>query len=107
MSQWLSGSTRSTTERCDSALELGIGIGKLREVRRQLTLGEVRRIQPEEPGSANRSAGNQAIELETPKSSLDRGQRDAKNTTELSPIAALEQPDRKEGSSSGLSTERA
>ena len=70
-------------------------------------MGEVGRIQREELGSANRSAGNESIELETPQGSLDRGQRDAKNSTELSPIAAPEQPDRKEGSGSGLSTERA
>jgi len=107
LSRWLSGSTRSTTYRCHGALELRIGVGKLSEVRRQLTLGEVRRIQREEPGSANRSAGNEPIELKTPKSSLDWGQRDAKYTTELSPIAALKQPDRKEGASSGLSTEGA
>ena len=36
-------------------------------------LGEVGRIQREEPGSAHRPAGHEAIELETPKRSLDPG----------------------------------
>ena len=70
-------------------------------------LGEVGRIQREEPGSADRSASNEAIELKTPKASLDRGQRHAKNTTELSPIAATEHSERKEGSGSGLAAEGA
>ena len=74
-------------------LEFGISVGELGEVRRQLTLGEVGGIELEEPGSANDLAGDEPIELETAKGSLDRGQGGVKHTAELSRITAAEQSD--------------
>ena len=104
-SQWLPRATRSPPQRRDPASEFGLGFGQPGEILPELRLREVSRIEPEEPGSADRPGRDQPVPLEPLESPLHARKREPEDACQLASVAVREQREGEQYSSPGCATE--
>ena len=97
----------ASAERRDGALKILVGVCKSREVGCQFSLGKIGGIESEKAGSSHVPGGNQAVQFQPPQGALDRCERRLDDAAQLTSIAAVEQYQREQHSSSGSSAEGA